>query len=873
MKLQGMSIVFALVIVPIILVLSYYIGLQVDTIKLQTSYDSKLLDSTYDAMSAFELNTANEDLSTVSDSLRTIIEASYNVFISNLLTNLGTSNANKSYVEPFIPAVLYTLYDGYYICAPTKVPTVLTDSDGNAVAVGDRGVSGTAGNYTYTEPVKDPTTNQFPDITDNEILDYSELDTNHELDYGQLLYLKEGSTNIYTADINEAKLETKNVLKTYMPYSARYVGSNFDLTIVYTLDNFITVEGNIGNVYYTKSGYLIPMDNRLQIKIENQPADYSNNVGDYNQNDIQDLIEKRLADFTVTINDGTNTEFRLARGISKDALNTKINVLNNSLEETQEYWYSIYYNSNDTAMDNARSKFTAEYFNNLKDNYGVNNLQDASGSWNNEISIIETRTKATTPGMNNTYNQNDEQEVAGALKNLISAIEAEINNAQYELDTISSVVYYSKAYIFSQWVNEYLCDASREGGCEILENNLVEVAGQKYSTIKGVESLEFDFDTGARVFNFSGTDPVSVTEIPTDCSFYQHKLNVIKMSVQYNLNLAMSTYNNNESYLFEYEMPVIQAGEWEQILTHISITSFMQGLECGLKTYNNYKIVSSTNNDILTLPEEIYYVKKEEFNNEASEYHRINCSKLIQIDKDNSYNAEYMAFSSKEVKYDKISNKNRDNMNYEYDHKNYACYDCINDGNYFNRDTDGDNIQDAQINIFDTTDTEYNNYKNLRKSYYMSVGKERNDTYKMNAVSNSQGYEILRCDTPGMGQSSAVGSSLGINKIKAIEISIGTIYSQNASIRSAIYTFDYSSDATNLSNDSYSVATNNSSNNSTQSLNIKVIPGKLNGTAKFNITNLNPQCENANDIINPANGENAIVQLTKAIKYIRIIYK
>ena len=57
MKLQGMSIVFALVIVPLILVLSYYIGLQVDTIELQTEYDSKLLDSTYDAMAAFELNT------------------------------------------------------------------------------------------------------------------------------------------------------------------------------------------------------------------------------------------------------------------------------------------------------------------------------------------------------------------------------------------------------------------------------------------------------------------------------------------------------------------------------------------------------------------------------------------------------------------------------------------------------------------------------------------------------------------------------------------------------------------------------------------------------------------------------------------------
>ena len=36
MKLQSFSIVFALIIIPILLVLTYYIQLQVDTITLQT---------------------------------------------------------------------------------------------------------------------------------------------------------------------------------------------------------------------------------------------------------------------------------------------------------------------------------------------------------------------------------------------------------------------------------------------------------------------------------------------------------------------------------------------------------------------------------------------------------------------------------------------------------------------------------------------------------------------------------------------------------------------------------------------------------------------------------------------------------------------
>lgn len=149
MKLQGFTIIFALVAIPLILVLAYYIQLQVNTITLQNSYDSKLLDATYDAMSSFELNTANEDLSSVSDSLRTIIEASNNVFFNTLATNLGMSNASKSRIEPYIPAILYTLYDGYYISSPTQVPTVLTDEDGNAVSVGDAGVSGANGSYSY----------------------------------------------------------------------------------------------------------------------------------------------------------------------------------------------------------------------------------------------------------------------------------------------------------------------------------------------------------------------------------------------------------------------------------------------------------------------------------------------------------------------------------------------------------------------------------------------------------------------------------------------------------------------------------------------------------------------------------------------------
>ncbi len=145
MKLQGLAIICAIILLPIIITLSYFIHKEVDTIALQTAYDTKLIDATHDAMASFELNTANEDLSSVADALRSIIEAANNTFFNSLATNLGMSNANKDYVRTYVPAILYTLYDGYYIYSPTRVPEILVsnDSDGNEkiVYVGDKGVT------------------------------------------------------------------------------------------------------------------------------------------------------------------------------------------------------------------------------------------------------------------------------------------------------------------------------------------------------------------------------------------------------------------------------------------------------------------------------------------------------------------------------------------------------------------------------------------------------------------------------------------------------------------------------------------------------------------------------------------------------------
>lgn len=805
MKLQSFGIIFALVALPLILVLTYYIQLQVDSIEIQSQYDTQLLDSTYDAMSSFEINTANEDLSSVSDSLRTIIEASANVFMNTLATNFGMSNASKSYVEQNIPALLYTLYDGYYIYAPTKVPTVLTKSDGTAVAVGDLGVTLNAnGTYSYEE-IDEESAEWLALSNDEKLKRYVHYDDlknfSRTEDYGQLLYEKADGT--YTANIGEAKFNNKNVLKSYMPFSARYKqqlnGKDADLTIVYTLDNYVTIEGSIGDEYYTKSGYLISRDS-VKVYVDDDP----NIILKYNQETAKELIESGAHKIKVEIVGEENSSFEIEPGDSVQNLQEKINTEN-------------------TNLDNAQNELA-----------GNTSLTD---------------------------------DVKNTLKSTINTCHERLNEYQYRLDLISAAVYYAKAEIFSDWVYSYVGD--------LRENALVEISGQNYESIKGIEQVTYDFSgSDAVIFNVEGETVTGKTEIAIDSNFYTHKINVIRNSIQYNLNLAMSTYNMNTTEAYSYSMPVMTNDEWQQILSNVSIVSFMQGMKCGLKTYNNYMIVSSTNNEIVTLPEHIYYVQKDKFNDENTEYHSINCQKLM--DADSVYNpvgsggsgyTQYLSFSSKEVKYDKIYDKYNTILPYKYDHKNLACYDCVNDGNY------------NTTNIFDETNSDYTRFANLRRAYYIAVAKERNDIYKMNAVENSEGYEIIYENRVGEGtELDSNYSKLPLSDIKAIEVVIGTVKTTDRNETTLSYR-PYVGTNSYLNDTIYSMASNSTKE---YTMYIEVDPNEFgNSTDKVskNKLHFDIQAENSTSVLKDDTlpegdyKQQKDAVLKASIKYIRVIYK
>lgn len=118
MKLQNLLLIFLAISLPVIIILSVYIGYQVDTANLKAEYSDKLLSATYDTVVTFQLNTTNNKYSAVSDTLIRDIEASINKFSMTLSTNLGMTGAHSSYAMSYIPALLFTLYDGYYIYIP-----------------------------------------------------------------------------------------------------------------------------------------------------------------------------------------------------------------------------------------------------------------------------------------------------------------------------------------------------------------------------------------------------------------------------------------------------------------------------------------------------------------------------------------------------------------------------------------------------------------------------------------------------------------------------------------------------------------------------------------------------------------------------------
>lgn len=666
MNLQSLTIIFVIIFLPIILISTYYIQREVDTITLQTSYDTKLIAATTDAVTAFEINTANEDLTATADSLRSMIEASNNVFTTTMATNLGMSGATQSKILPYIPAIVYTLYDGYYIYSPTKQPKVLTDPDGVYVKVGDVGVrEDAAGKYLYDYDL-------IKNTPDKSTLSKSKI--SNEEDYGKILYFAEDTNgkigkNITCVTNPEIAYQTTSyILKSYIPYSMKYkkgepsIDKEYDVIINYTLDNYITVYGTIDGVYYSKSGYLIDIDRVSDISIK---------LDELSIDDIDDLVK------------------------SKDDISLR-----------------------------------------------VDGLEITSSNENSAMS----------------------EHYTGVMLS----------------DNKSAVAYYLKAYMFSNWVKENLIDINPTTDILNDSKNLQQGFSIKQSgeNLKDDAKLFWDY-TEESIFKTNNDWNIE----NSNSNFYEHKRKVIKNSIQYSLNQAMATYNQGQGDEY-YQMPILSEPEWDKLLSNVSVLAFMQGLPCGLKTYSNYALVTSTNNEIMANLEDIYYVPVKSSANildndftgddiwdlnegkigvlnsaernmldkigypmddiKLATAHHIDCNDLAKGN-DVLY---YESFPAREIKYDKEYNSNT--RKYEYDHVCSTCYNCIVNSNY--NKSDYDIFKEIEQKKSDERTSEENNLyddlknrlyiKTFKKAELIAIAKIRNNTYKSCAVKTNYGLYV-----------------------------------------------------------------------------------------------------------------------------------
>ena len=240
MKIHNLSVIFVVIAIPLILITSYYISLQIDTINMQTAYDAKLLDSTKEAIDAFEINTVqwNSSYSDTADSKRRDVMASINTFINSFANNAGVGGTSKEYIMAYMPAIAYTLYDGYYIYSPANEQLALKDDNGVGIVM--------------TKKLWDSDKDAFSGYTYNPINE------------GKLMYqVAEGKASNgtyngipFTLNQEDAATEYNHILKPFAMYTEKIN----DWVINYTLDNYITIYGSITEAgtteYIYKSGYL-----------------------------------------------------------------------------------------------------------------------------------------------------------------------------------------------------------------------------------------------------------------------------------------------------------------------------------------------------------------------------------------------------------------------------------------------------------------------------------------------------------------------------------------------------------------------------------------------------------------------------------------
>lgn len=636
MKLQNMTVIFIIIMIPIIIVTSYYIGLQIKTITMQKDYTVKLQTAAKDSIQALEINTVewNSASSNLADSKRRDVLASINTFTTSLANNMGIGGAGKGRIQTYIPAIVYTMYDGYYIYSASLMKDQDTDKDG---------------------------------------LTQFEKDTSGK-DTGNIKYNTEGTSSY------------QYILKPYSPYSARYANGNVDVTVNYTLDNYIRVYGKVGtgdeDKSVAKEGYLVVCDSDKGV--ENVTSGSINEIK-YRGAVIEPetLKENVYADGEVGEYPYIYDQYDNKLYWDKEADPNEDGVKEGNYFLVDKYNKKVYLQNALPAGD-AGFSITNRF---RKISIPVKNRQ-------NELTVQKVFQILNPGGGSKFYYENE----SGAFVEFTAG--NVLGNVNKDED-YSAINYCVESYVFTQWVTKNLGN--------ITVDNMISTTEGQYNN---VESGKYIFSINEE----NNPDPENDTAY-AESALAQHKKDIIINTIEKNLSQATAQAQEmNPNY--EYRLPQLSYDEWEQALSNISIIAFMQGMPIGLKYYNNYAIATSTLNKEFVDPDELYFAGKDD-----QYYHQRQCEQATGSDYVGYRSIDYVAKS-----YEK-SDKGTTSTKYYYPHANSTnseleCYYCL-----VNRSTYNDN-----------GNWKGDLYRNWTDSYYNALARERYmqldepGTYKPNVV-------------------------------------------------------------------------------------------------------------------------------------------
>lgn len=630
MRIQDLAIIFIIIILPISIVLGAYTQMQISTISLQTEYDMKLIAATSDAIKAFQINTANSSTSDIANSKIRDIEASVSTFKASIKSVFGMNGYSEDEMNEYIPALVYTMYDGFYIYSRFNNQNYLYEVDENG------------------------------NVTNNP------LDKNGENVFG---------------------------LKPYISYSVKYnPNSDLDIVITYSLDNYISIKGMVKvdgeKQYWDKSGYLI----------DGIKKDASGKIT-YNGVEI---------DKNVVLSEDLPAIGSLEKGTYKYV---RYNGTKYYLDERNA---RVIYFLNGNLME---INPTSDY-----DKY--KDMIEKGESLSEELPQIGTLARGNYKYIvyNGTKYYLDERNTRiiyflnGNLMEIKPKLDENIESSYKKYENMiengeSAYKFYDEANKFTQIVKNVLANLTNKDAQDFIINSNGET----------IQTTVFSDETEYKIFDFNSDS--SKPEKNIECrssNFNQHRLAVIKNKIRTNLAIAITNFNS--AYNIEFQMPELTEEDWAKAMNNISLISFIQGIDIGGKTYNGYTIINNSESKEVVREEKIYILGNDGF------YHRIGDKYLLEannIGGNSEYNSNVNASGRLNLDFNKQRAYTEDGSTVYYYpiSKYYASYNSIVNQNYWDKDYDNYNDIYAYVATKNV---------NLRKAFYMALGRERYGMYKSN---------------------------------------------------------------------------------------------------------------------------------------------